>query len=99
MPSISPGLFSEWIQPGAVVAVAGLLLASFRGLRSDLKEEIRASEARQEQRMNRSGRRLRRRWANSRKPTEPWVKSWTSFLMSSLRQDLRLGRGWWMIVA
>ena len=52
-PSILPELFSQWIQPGAVVAIAGLLLMAFRGIRADLKdiriefkEEIRVSEAR-----------------------------------------------------
>ena len=35
MPSISPALLSQWIQPDAVVAVAGLLMTSFRGLRSE----------------------------------------------------------------
>ena len=58
-PSILPELFSQWIQPGAVVAIAGLLLMAFRGIRADLKdiriefkEKIRANEARQERQMN-----------------------------------------------
>ena len=58
-PSILPELFSQWIQPGAVVAIAGLLLIAFRGIRADLKdiriefkEEIRANEARQERQMD-----------------------------------------------
>lgn len=32
--------------------MAGLLLAAFRGLRSDLKEELKAREARQEKRLD-----------------------------------------------
>ena len=52
MPSLPPSLFSDWIQPGAVVAVVGLLLGAFRGLRTEFKEEIRSSEARQEKQMD-----------------------------------------------
>ena len=55
LPSIPPDVLSDWGQPGALVAIIGLLLAIFRGLRSELrdmrtdfKEELKASETRQE---------------------------------------------------
>lgn len=57
MPSLPPGLLREWLQPGAVVAGLvgglGLLMSAFRGLEarlnqriSELREDLRASEAR-----------------------------------------------------
>ena len=38
--------------PGILVGVIGLLLGMFRAVSADLKSEIRASEARQEKRMD-----------------------------------------------
>ena len=50
LPSIPPDLLSDWIQPAVIVALVGLLLTAFRGVRTELKEEIRASETRQAKR-------------------------------------------------
>lgn len=62
-PMGSPGLLTEWIQPGAVMSVllglAGFFWAELKGLRAELKsiraefkEEIKASEARQNKRLD-----------------------------------------------
>ena len=52
MPSIPQEIFSDWIQPGILVGLIALFLGAFRGLRADLKDEIRASEARQQKQMD-----------------------------------------------
>ena len=45
MPSLPPELLTQWLQPGALVAGAvgglGLLISAFRNLRAELKEEMR----------------------------------------------------------
>ena len=46
LPSIPTDLLSAWIQPGAVLGFIGLLLAALHRMRTELREEIRASEAR-----------------------------------------------------
>ena len=38
VPSIPPEALSDWVQPGAVVAIVGLLLAALRGFRAELKD-------------------------------------------------------------
>ena len=52
----SPGLLTEWIQPGAVMSVllglAAFFWAELKGLRAEFKEEIKASEARQNKRLD-----------------------------------------------
>ena len=52
----SPGLLTEWIQPGAVMGVllglAGFFWAELKSLRAEFKEEIKASEARQNKRLD-----------------------------------------------
>ena len=52
----SPGLLTEWIQPGAVMSVllglAGFFWAELKGIRAEFKEEIKASEARQNKRLD-----------------------------------------------
>ena len=56
MPSLPPELLTQWLQPGALVAGAvgglGLLISAFRNLRADLKEEMRAGEARVNKRID-----------------------------------------------
>ena len=56
MPSLPPELLTQWLQPGALVAGAvgglGLLISAFRNLRTDLKEEMRAGEARVNKRID-----------------------------------------------
>ncbi|KKZ12421.1 MAG: hypothetical protein TE42_04575 [Candidatus Synechococcus spongiarum SP3] len=56
MPSLPPELLTRWLQPGALVAGAvgglGLLISAFRNLRADLKEEMRAGEARVNKRID-----------------------------------------------
>ena len=57
MPSPPPSLLTEWVQPGAVAAVSvgilGLMMTAFRGLEvrlnqriSELREDVKVSEAR-----------------------------------------------------
>ena len=56
MLSLPPELLTQWLQPGALVAGAvgglGLLIGAFRNLRADLKEEMRAGEARVNKRID-----------------------------------------------
>ena len=56
MPSLPSELLTQWLQPGALVAGAvgglGLLISAFRNLRADLKEEMRAGEARVNKRID-----------------------------------------------
>ena len=51
-----PEILANWLQPGALVAGAvggmGLLIGAFRSLRSELKDEMRAGEARTNKRID-----------------------------------------------
>ena len=54
--SLPPEILANWLQPGALVAGAvggvGLLIGAFRHLRSDLKGEMHAGEARVNKRID-----------------------------------------------
>ena len=54
--SLPPEILANWLQPGALVAGAvggmGLLIGAFRSLRGELKEEMRAGEARTNRRID-----------------------------------------------
>ena len=52
LPSVPTDLLSAWIQPGAVLGFLGLLLAAFQRMRTEFKEEVRASEARLNKRID-----------------------------------------------
>ena len=87
-PSVFTDVLSGWIQPGVVVAVAGLFLAALRGMRTEFKEEIRASEARLSQEIYRAKEENQASEARQAKRTDE-LKTDINKQMNEFRSDMK----------